>query len=440
MNIAKKFIRRISPIIIREEGGKDSYVCVSSTNSVYNGKIYLNNAAKEVLSMCNGITTIEDIISSISKIFEGSTIEEIENNLFLTIEHFKKLGLIEITEFPIPSYDLIIKNGLLSLELVYLEVTRSCNLNCIHCYNEAGKARENELNTDCFLKLISDLGEIGVLDLVLTGGEPFMRKDIFQIIHWINENNMRFSIFTNGLLLTPTIIDKLVDYKPQFIAISLDGATPAIHERIRGVGTFEKTLNGIKMLKAKGLKVRVNHTLTAASIKQLGKFMKLMEDLEVDDIFFDRFDSLGRGKEQNDLVIPIERGEEVKFLIDKYCKKEDIAITNCEGLTIMNTESRNLCGVGINSCYIKANGEMTFCPVMSDERHTIGNVLKSDIKSLWNSKKWDALREASVDTISECSACLVKDSCLGGCKAKAFNAYGNFSKPDPWACSQLRRC
>lgn len=426
------------PIIIREEAGKES--CIISS-SLYDGRIYLNNSAKEVLFICDGVTDMNKIISDISHKFSGSSLEEIKAEVSSSIDQFIKLGIMNSSEFSIPSCNIILKKSPLSLQLVYIEITRACNLQCIHCYDNAGEVRDKELGTNDFLKLIDNLADIGLTDIVLTGGEPFMRKDIFQIINAINRKNIRFSIFTNALLITPSIVDKLVEYSPEFIAISLDGSDASVHERIRGKNTFDKTINAIKLIKSKGLKVRINHTLTSKSITQLDNFMKLMKDLQIDDIFFDRFDSLGRGKEQEDLVIPVEQGYEIKSMLDKYSKNENVNISSYEAIdnTII-ADNGNLCGVGITSCYIKADGELTFCPVMSSEEYSsVGDVLKSDIITLWNSEKWNELRHSSVQKISQCSTCSDKSVCLGGCKAKAYNAYGNFNHPDPWACSQFKK-
>ena len=435
--MAEVYPRRALSLILRQEEGKDC--CVIPDGAIEGGGIYLNEPAKEVLLHCDGSSDIDALAGKFETRYSGSSREEIKEGVISTIEQLVDFGLVDLRREPCASCEVTEKKAQLSLELVYFEVTRACNLRCIHCYNEAGVKREKELKTEEILRIIESLAQAGVVDVVLTGGEPFIRKDIFTIIKAIKDNKMRFSVFTNGILISPAIAAELAAYEPRFVAISLDGAEAKIHEKIRGRSTFDKTVRAIKMLKSNGIKVRINHTLTLESTAQLGGFMKLMGELGVDDVYFDRFDSLGRGKEHAGMVIPVERGSEIKSIIDKYSREENVPVMNYSPkVNIREADDGNMCGVGLSSCYIKANGEMSFCPVMSAEEFTVGNVLENSVALLWNSGKWNSLRGATADTIAGCKECPGKSICLGGCKAKAYNEFGSFSHPDRWSCFQLK--
>lgn len=429
---------RTSDIIIKDEEGKESCV-ISSGLTSDDGGVFLNDSAREVLLSCNGTTDIGGLVDMFEKKYTGSTRNEIQQGVDMTVDQLVEFGLIELRDKPGPSRNVAVKKCTLSLDLVYLEVTRACNLRCIHCYNEAGLKREKEMKTDEILGIIKALSEIGVIDVVITGGEPFMRKDIFEIIRAIRSKDMRFSVFTNGVMLDKAFVGMLADCGPRFVAVSLDGAVKPTHEKIRGEGTFENTVNAIKLLIAAGIKVRVNHTLTAESVPELKNFMGLMDALGVNDVYFDRFDSLGRGKEHAGMVIPVEKGHEIKSLLDSFGAGKYTGLKNYSpGIKVIAADDKNLCGVGINSCYIKANGEVSFCPVMSGSDFTVGSLLENRIQELWTADKWDALRKATPDTIPECRDCPGKNICLGGCKAKAYNEYGVFSRPDPWSCYQIK--
>ncbi|MFP1766628.1 radical SAM protein [Lonsdalea quercina] len=426
-----------SHLILKKYENGD-YRLISSIENKIDGNVIINESTQYLLSLCDGKKKTLNIIDEVERNFTGSSRSEIQDAVIETFSYLNQIGIIDHCNIPIPSEEIIIKNKS-SLDTVYIELTNSCNLKCIHCYNESGSARSNELSTEQMLSLIKSISELGATDVILTGGEPFCRKDIFLLIKEIVKNNLRFSIFSNGLLITPEMAKELKKYNVEFMAISLDGANADSHEKIRGKNTFKRTIDKIKLLKQYDIKVRINHTLTTQTITELEEFMKLMKSLHVEDVYFDRFDDFGRGKEQKELVISIDDGFKVKKLIEKYCDDGCIASSETSlGKIMENDSSKNLCGVGINQCYIKSNGDLSFCPVMSGKRFIIGNVLKRKLGSLWQDAKWDSVRNSTIDNIPGCNDCESKSQCLGGCKAKAYNHYGNFISPDPWACSQFK--
>jgi len=390
---------------------------------------------KIFLELCDGISSISEIVTLISKRFTLSSEKEIANTINSLMDDLLGNNILSISSFPMPSEEIVFKKSG-TLNAVYIELTNKCNLRCIHCYNSSGNARGYELSTNEMLKLIDELDLMGVTDIILTGGEPFERKDILSIISELVFKNIRFSMFSNGLLITPEIAKQLAKYHVQFVAVSVDGATSKSHERIRGKNTFSRTLKGISILQENGVNVRVNHTLTTENIDELPLFIDLMDKIGVTEIFYDRFDYFGRGKEGKSLVLPIEAGKFVKELLSK--KSSSTSQYHASVSQSIDSEcSPNLCGVGIDQCYIKSNGDMCFCPVLSDENFRIGNIKTDLIEDLWRSSAWDPVRTASVNDMELCSHCLSKENCLGGCKAKAYNLTGSFKEPDPWACAQL---
>lgn len=424
--------------IILKANEEGDYRLVSSIEYDIDGDVIINESTRYLLSLFDGRKRTSDIINEVERAFLGSDRSEIERAVIETFSNLSHIGIVKACPLPIPSEEIIIKKTN-SLDTVYIELTNSCNLTCIHCYNESGYARSNELSTENMLSLINEISKSGATDVILTGGEPFKRNDIFILIDEIVKNNLRFSIFSNGLLITPEMAERLKKYNVEFMAISLDGANAASHESIRGKNTFKRTIEKIRLLKEYGINVRVNHTLTTKTITELEEFMALMKELQVENVYFDRFDYFGRGKKNKELVISIDDGFKVRKLIEKYCDDQCLA-THEASLGQMReiSSAKNLCGVGFNQCYIKSNGDLSFCPVMSDDKFIIGNILNQELDSLWQDPKWDVIRHATVDVIAGCVECDSQSQCLGGCKAKAYNHYGQFTSPDPWACSQFK--
>ena len=125
------------------------------------------------------------------------------------------------------------------------EITNLCNLRCRHCYVGAGEKISKELTTKEALDLIAELDRIGVLDITISGGEPFLRRDIWQIIQEIKKREIPFIIYTNGTLLNKQRIQRLVETDVDSISISLNGAKPETHNFVQAANTFERVLRTI---------------------------------------------------------------------------------------------------------------------------------------------------------------------------------------------------
>jgi MoaA/NifB/PqqE/SkfB family radical SAM enzyme len=128
------------------------------------------------------------------------------------------------------------------------DVTYRCNLNCVHCDRYLCRGKFNEMSTEDALNAVDRLEEMGIRALVLTGGEPLLRKDIFEIAHYAGDKAMRVYLSTNGTLLNREMSEKIISSKISDIMISFDGLTAQTHDTIRGAGAFERTKKGSRAL------------------------------------------------------------------------------------------------------------------------------------------------------------------------------------------------
>ena len=158
-----------------------------------------------------------------------------------------------------------------SLRLLAWEVTRRCNLACLHCRAAAGKGPyPGELSTDEGLKLLDDLATLGQVVVILTGGEPLLREDIFELAAHGTKLGHRMVMAVNGTLLTPAIAARLKDAGIQRLSISIDGAGAASHDALRAVpGSYEGALSGIAACREAGLPFQINTTVTRANRAEL---------------------------------------------------------------------------------------------------------------------------------------------------------------------------
>src|SRR5271157_724391 len=168
--------------------------------------------------------------------------------------------------------------------LIFWEVTKGCNLRCIHCRATATELSSiNDLPTTKALNIIKQVSQLSLPILVLSGGEPLFRKDIFELASYARDCGLRVALATNGTLVSEDVAHKIVDAGVRRVSISLDGADAATHDAFRGIpGAFDKALGGLRNLQALGMSVQINTTIARHNAHQLPDVLKLAKSLGAD--------------------------------------------------------------------------------------------------------------------------------------------------------------
>ncbi len=168
--------------------------------------------------------------------------------------------------------------------LIFWETTRGCNLRCVHCRATATElSSPDDLSTETCLGLIDQIASFSRPILILTGGEPLFRKDIFEIASYGTKKGLRMALATNGTLVDDAVADKISAAGFQRVSISLDGADAATHDAFRMIpGSFEAAVAGLKRLRARGMSVQINTTVAKHNADQLPQVLKLTQDLGAD--------------------------------------------------------------------------------------------------------------------------------------------------------------
>ena len=163
--------------------------------------------------------------------------------------------------------------------LVFWELTKKCNLNCIHCRAESENSQyEGELSLDEIKSVINNISASYSPIMVLTGGEPLYRTDIFQIASYAAEKGLKTALASNGTLIDLSIAEKIRDAYIRRVSISLDGSTPETHDGFRGIpGSFDMALRGIDFLKEAGVEFQINTTISRRNVHEIEDIMKLAE-------------------------------------------------------------------------------------------------------------------------------------------------------------------
>jgi radical SAM protein with 4Fe4S-binding SPASM domain len=347
--------------------------------------------------------------------------------------------------------------------MVVWDFTHRCNLRCTHCYQDAQKALPNELDTEEAKRLVEDLAEAGVVIIAFSGGEPLMRKDLFEVAAHARENGIYVALATNGTLITPEVAEKIRDGGIDYVEISIDGKDAESHDSMRGMpGAFERAVTGIKNCVAAGVYTCIATTVTQGNYDQVPAIYDLASDLGVERLMCFNFIPTGRGEEMVDQdITPEQRRDLIKFLLDRNQRKAGpealstapqiaaIALNSQNGSGVpvghfyageeMDGRTRLLadfiggCGAGRLYCSIEPEGEVQPCVFMPI---SVGNVRETPFIEIWHtSEVLRTLRDRST-LKGACAGCESKFIC-GGCRARAWAYFNDLDAPDPGCINNL---
>ena len=344
--------------------------------------------------------------------------------------------------------------------VVVWNVTRRCNLKCVHCYAHAKNIHfDNELSTEQGKELINDLADFGSPVMLFSGGEPLVRKDLPQLAAYAVEKGMRAVISTNGTLITPPMARTLKEIGLSYVGISLDGMEE-INDRFRGVnGAFKSALEGIKNSQDAGIKVGLRFTVNKFNVDEIPKIFQLLEEMDIPRVCFYHLVYAGRGSElvKEDLSHDATRKavdliiDETKRLFDKGKPKEVLTVDNHadgpyvylrmlkedperakEVLELLKWNEGNNSGRGIGC--VSWDGE-----VHADQfwrHHSFGNVKERLFSEIWmdtSEELMGKLKEKKQHVKGRCASCSWLDVCGGNFRVRAEAVSGDVWAPDP-AC------
>jgi putative heme d1 biosynthesis radical SAM protein NirJ2 len=318
--------------------------------------------------------------------------------------------------------------------IISWNTTKACNLKCEHCYRDAGGKDPNELNTAEGKDLLSEIAKAGFKIVILSGGEPLLRKDIFELISYAASVGLRPVLGTNGVLFTPDIVAKLKTAGTARVGISLDSKDYRVHDDFRKQkGAWEKTVDAMRMCKQGGLDFQVHTTVTRRNYKEIIEITDFVTSLgaKAHHIFF--LVPAGRGKEISEVFIGSKEIQEVleKILnkqkenaieLKPVCAPQFIPMAKKMGLALRFQRG---CLAGTGYCCILPNGDVHPCPYLPLK---VGNVREKKFSAIWkDSPIFNKLR--SLEYSGFCGSCANKSSC-GGCRARAYYESSDFMAQD----------
>ncbi|MBU2600531.1 radical SAM protein [bacterium] len=324
--------------------------------------------------------------------------------------------------------------------LIAWEITRSCNLNCKHCRAKASLGPyPGELSTQECFKLLDDIAALAKPIIILTGGEPMLREDIYDIAKHGNSLGFKVVMAPCGLLINEKTARKIKEANIQRISVSLDGATEELHDLIRGFnGAFKGALRGIKYAKEAGIDFQINTTVSKYNLKEIPHILDLAQELgaSVFDLFL--LVPTGRGKELVDCEISAQEYEEVMNWVYDKSKDSHLRIK----LTCAPHYNRVLlqreehpsnsmtkgCMGGVTFAFISHIGKVQICGFLEIE---CGDIRRKTFPYIWeNSEVFKIIRK--IDSYcGRCGYCEYRKVC-GGCRARAYGITGDYLAEEPY--------
>ena len=293
---------------------------------------------------------------------------------------------------------------------VCLEITYRCNEKCIHCYldNPKEQTKVGELTLDDYKRIIDEIADMGCLSVLVTGGEPTLRKDFLEICSYIVSKGMLLDVFTNALNISDDIFDTLCALKVNSVSFSLYGGTAAFHDSITRIpGSFDKSLKNIMAFKCVGVDVYVktvlfrNHFDEFLALRRLGRRLNLRVNESTLIV------GGHSGSKLSDMMLDEDDFRKL-YIIER--EDRDKARMSIDPAKVYRDVEGPICGAGHKFISINPFGEVFPCNSVDI---SVGNIRKSSVKDIWeHSEALKRVRNIRFkDLDSKCASCPHSVSC-----------------------------
>ncbi len=335
------------------------------------------------------------------------------------------------------------------LRSLYIYLTDKCNLNCMHCWQSApleGEGVHSSLKLSECKGFLDDTLGMGLRDITFSGGEPLLSTEFKKFAGYFHEHNIPITIETNGILIPYKNNLETIKNYDIYCAISLDGITPEIHNEYRkNKSAFQRTTQSLDELEKAKSNFQIIMAISKFNYHELVPLLDFVKDRYryCDTFKINVVSTIGRAEEMDKkgLLFGAQElpkiTEEVSELIDKYPFRVilhlDPVFFSFKNLTL-NYSCGGHCGYK-HSLSILANGNISICSLGKQVgKYIFGHVSTIDVRDIWENDPFlSRIHGSTLHTELEgvCSNCIFRKTCLGGCRAQAICAYGDFFAPHP---------
>ncbi|MGL5069028.1 MAG: radical SAM/SPASM domain-containing protein [Sarcina sp.] len=321
--------------------------------------------------------------------------------------------------------------------IMQLHITQECNKKCKHCYQHSYLQKGLPINKlksiiDEFVILVKEYSDSKGArfsgQVNITGGEPFVREDIWELLNYIKEVNLSFAILSNGSLFTNDLVKRLKDYKPVFVQVSIEGSKKT-NDDIRGEGSYEETERAVKLLKKHDIYSLVSFTASNLNYREFPEAVKFAKKAKASKVWTDRYvqtygeesEIRSLNKEELREYVRIIKTEELK------ANPKVIKIAGDRSLQFLNGESKSYsCGAGKNLIIVTESGNVMMCRRLDI---VAGNLNEKSMSEIYfNSEEFKKVREKYVP--KGCEKCGFINLCNGGAKCISYGIYRDYTEGD----------
>jgi radical SAM protein with 4Fe4S-binding SPASM domain len=307
-----------------------------------------------------------------------------------------------------------------SLVRVEIEITKRCNLRCKHCFTENAAS---DTRKELIESLVPDLQSLGVVEVDLNGGEPFLHPDIAKILSSIS-GKFKTVLFSNGLCIDEEKIELIQKYHVARVNISLDGFRES-HDYLRGNGTYNKTVEVIKNLTSKGILVQLNTMVFSRNIGDLENFIQYSQtELGVCGVRVANIYPLGNALSHSDLL---EDNKSTREIYEKYLR---------ESMQGPVTGKHLPCAAGVTQLFLNVHGQIYPCRLFEGTKYNVGDLQNRSLRENYFQflKTPSYFTDFKIENLKGCTNCKLLSICKAGCRARASLLQHDINAPDTFAC------
>ncbi|MDD8025700.1 MAG: SynChlorMet cassette radical SAM/SPASM protein ScmE [Acidobacteriota bacterium] len=343
-----------------------------------------------------------------------------------------------------------------------IDITARCNLRCRYCYFFNNTAVDyRDLPTEEWLKFFDELGKLGVMDVTLAGGEPFIREDLTTLLEGLVRNRMRFALLSNGSLIDDEMAAFIARTgRCDYVQVSIDGSCAAVHDTCRGQGAFDGAVRGIRTLSRHKIRVGVRVTVHRHNLDDLENIARfLLEELGLAGFSTNSAGYLGTCRLNADdvMLTVVERQSAMTTLLrlaEKYPNRiaanagplsegrvfRQMEEARAQGAPAFPNRGRlTACGCPSSKIAVRADGAIVPCNMLA--HIVLGHINRDSLTDIWrNSPALTQLRNRQkipLGGFELCADCAYIPYCTGSCPGLAYTITGQIDQPSPDAC--LRR-
>lgn len=321
-------------------------------------------------------------------------------------------------------------------KVVVWEYTLRCNSKCLHCGSDAVSSRSDELSFEEALDLVNQISNIGFKLVVLSGGEPTLRKDWFRTTSKIREEEMEVGIISNALAWKPETIDNLVALNPYAVGLSVDGEAE-LHDYLRGVqGSHKKVFNSIRELKRRNTTVCVVTSVNKRNLEELPQIRNRLIVYGVDAWQLQVASPMGRMADNRDLVLDARNYHRFgEFIIETRQRLPYMNVQAGDCVGYFGTLEAGIrdkewagCMAGIESIGIESDGTVKGCLSMQTPKANEGNIRDRTLREIWEDiTKFKYNRQFDIsDLKGDCVDCDYGAKCRAGCQSQSIAFFDEF--------------